>query len=779
MDELKIHVSSTAELAALQRTEAELKKQIDAAKAAGQGYKQLEKDLSDVQSKIAGLTSNKEASNVISEFSNEIPGANTALRALEGGLGTVAVALGGVFTAFEAAKKSIEAFAEAQLQVASLDAALANSGQFTDGYRAKLQDLARELQETTAIAEEDWLGALTTLTKFGADESNIDKYTEAVKNLAGFLGGDLHQAAFLFGKAMQGSTTMLGRYGIQVDDSMSRTEKLNSIMEQVAQRGAGQLEARASTLIGSWKGLGLATDDVFKSFGRLINNTGVLQEGMGILKSALTVANSAMGGTVAAAEGVTNKIILQGQSADEAASSLADYSAALETVKGRSDDVTSALAEQTKLIDDNAAQVRDLTKAQKDLALAQIEADTSLSKEDKIKARGEVEKRFADSDLNASIAAAKDKIAAREVAIKSLEEIAAANRANLDDQRVRTEAAHKAEVEAQAMADGFNKITEEKDKLQRELAARDKTQAKLAASGIVDLAAESDKSALRREIAELEEKEAVIGKTKEQIKKLGDEAKKTADIEAANLKAAEAAIGEENKKNAATQARLQADIDAEKSKTESRKQVAAVEAQTADIKVTSSATAAKKEADAAAAALAAKKEMLALEILINEAKAAGNQEELERLQWIKAQREAEAKGLADDEATRAANAASAASGAGTHKSSSDAGSSLRGGESKTKTSVGPDTNDAFSDNVPIGESLLDYYNDTKDRPVGAVNGKSILPDHPQPNTSGGQGAADTKAAADALAKQAHEHGQRRTHAHGRACHRHVCADRPI
>lgn len=82
----------------------------------------------------------------------------------------------------------------------------------------------------------------------------------------------------------------------------------------------------------------------------------------------------------------------------------------------------------------------------------------------------------------------------------------------------------------------------------------------------------------------------------------------------------------------------------------------------------------------------------------------------------------------------------------------------------TRRRRGVSTSDAFEENVPIGESLLDHYRANQARAVGAINGRSILPADPlsslrpepgaeDPTKSGAKnGAADIKAAADAISK---------------------------
>lgn len=762
------------------------------AKAAGDGFVEAERGLAKVgqaadkdvdslkrvQAEMATATAAQkeratssgsgDKNNFASELARDIPGANNALSALTGTLGTAAIAAGSTMAAFEAARRSIDAFAGAQLEVAKLDAALSTSGQFTDEYREKLQLLADQLQETTAISNDEWLGVLTTLTKFGADSSNIDQYSEAVKNLAGFLGGDLQTASFLFGKAMQGSTEMLGRYGIQVDKSKSQTEQLNDIMAQVAARGGGQLEAMAGTLSGSWKGLGLSTDDLFKSFGRIISETGVLQAVMTGLAADLQAANEMFFGTIKALDGTTNKIVLQSQTAEEAARSIAEYNKVLAETKGQSDAIVTSLAEQTKGIDDQATSVREITRAQKDLALAQVETDASLSKEDKVKARADVEKRFAAAELNASIATASDKIKAREDAIAKLEDLAAQNRQRLDEQRAKTAAAKKNEAEAQASADEINGIRKNLQEQQKALTAAKRALAEeqntdRAAGPNPEVTAEAELN-----IRNIERTIAALETQKQKIGEVNEEAKKFAQIEAANLAAAEAAFPDDAKANADAQARLAQENELEKAKAKTKQEVAAIDAETAKTKAAADAKSAADAAATAAATNAAKQEELAIETQLNEARALGNQKEVEKLEWLKEynriRRQTDSSGeslFSEEEARLSANASTAATHPqtdayakpGTKSPGTTAPGELATGSNYRRGLTQSDSSFEMAQADQSGGSLLDAYNATKNLAVGSQNGKSILPDDPKSSSPASSGDNPAATAAKDLADQ--------------------------
>lgn len=664
-------------------------------------------------------------------------------------LGKAAHLIAGVAAAWSGAAKAVSEYAESEREMAKLDAALANSGKLTAEYREQLQGLATDLQNSTGIADEKWTAALTTLTKFGADSSNIDRYAEAVKNLAGFLGGDIEQAAFLFGKAMQGSTEMLGRYGIEVDKTASQTAQLDSIMAQLAQRGAGQLEAQAGTLTGQWSQLGNATSDVFESFGGLIASTQVLQAVMSDITGILRSINDAMGISVPQTEGLSNKFIQQAASAQDVKAAVDEYAKTL----GDLDQANAAAQENTKaqieLLEQEAASTLAAAKAQKELALAKIEADSTLTKEAKAAARADIEKNFASTEIASEVALARDKVAAREAAIAQLEDAAAARRAELAAQRQRVESARETQAASQASGDRLAKLTADEQKIQAQLnKLLDQRTANQQNLGEDIVNTELGKS-LDREIQTYQTALARIRAQQSSITDADKNARAAAEKEAAKLAQLEASTAAQDKKDATLAARLARENASDKAKADSAQKVATIEAQTADVKATQAIAQARAQDEE----LARKKELLELEIQINEAKATGNTTELARLEAIKAQSQATASGLTADQARRSANAAALLTPGIKDKSAPYSAP----GElfPTTNRRRGIIESDAFGENalnLPPGGSLLDQYKANQSRPVGAINGKSILPADPSSSGSNaGSGiAGEAKSAASAI-----------------------------
>ena len=666
---------------------------------------------------------------------------------LTAALGKAAPVIAGIAAAWSTAAKSVSEYSAAEQEMAKLDAALANSASLTGEYRAQLQGLASDLQNSTGIADEKWTAALTTLTKFGADSTNIDQYSEAVKNLAGFLGGDIEQAAFLFGKAMQGSTEMLGRYGIEVDKSATQTAQLDSIMAQLAQRGGGQLEAQAGTLSGQWNQLTNATSDIFESFGGLIAQTQLLQATMDGVTGILRAVNDAMGISIPQTEGLSNKFVQQAASADQLKLAVDAYRETLTTTTEASTSAQAAANAEIEVLDRQTTAALDLAKAQKELALAKVEADSSLNAEQKATARADIEKNFASTEIAAQVNLAKDKVAARENAIKQLEDAAAARRTELDAQRQRTEDARAKQASSQASGDKLAKLTGDEQKIQAELA---KVRQQFAANSEMFDNFSGTKTG-QDQAAQIRNYETALARINDQKSGITDadkNARAAADIEAAKLQDLEAQTAAEDKKSAALAARLARENEADKARAETASNVAEIEAQTADVKSSQAIAAAKSQDEE----IARKKRLLDLELAMNEAKATGNTTELARLQALKAAETATANGLTPDQARRAANAAALQTPGITPASAPYAPPGTQAGDlfSGTTRRKGVSSSDAFNEsalNLPPGGSLLDQYKANQSRPVGSINGQSILPADPTSSAKGGN-AEGLNAAAD-------------------------------
>lgn len=331
---------------------------------------------------------------VVGDALGEIPGVGAITRVLNGGKGLVglgAMGAGGVF-------KSLAEFGQAQDVWAGVDAALAQTQQLTDANREAINNYAGELQKLTGISDETWAAVMGDIIQFGGSVDQVNQHADAVKNYAGLLKGNVAAASEGYRKALSGNFMAFTRLGFEMDKNASQTENLARLWEFLAQRGGGQLEARAKTLSGQWRILQNNVGDVFEAFGRGIAATGVVQNVLWALgKSAEWVA-SAAGGAVPKLEGLSNAQAKTITTAEDAAAAADGHAVAIDRVKDASDKATAALekqqatAERLAAFEDKKADLemaRDLErlKARRDLPAAQ-----KLVEEQRIRAAAEQRK---------------------------------------------------------------------------------------------------------------------------------------------------------------------------------------------------------------------------------------------------------------------------------------------------------------------------------------------------------------------------------------------------
>jgi ABC-type transporter Mla subunit MlaD len=332
-----------------------------------------------------------------------IPGVGTAL-------GAVASAAGVVGVAMATASKALREFAEAEKGIAGLDAALANFGHLTEENRERLQGLAAELQATTAIADDEWVAVLTKLVQFGAKPESIGMDVEAVKNLAGVVG-DLGTAAGLYSKALQGNFEALSRYGIKVKD-------LDELQRIAAERGGGQLEARARTLGGLFDRLGNATSDFFESLGQGIAKSGLAQAVLGSLADIMGGLAERLGGAYASFQTFNRETA-------GAAEALAAYKTQAQQVLDLTARQVDALKAESKLLSEKQRILDQLTDSQSAMDLARVDlqvATGQMTEPEAIKARAGIRFGAAKEKIQREQATATSQLQLERDAVAAMEE---------------------------------------------------------------------------------------------------------------------------------------------------------------------------------------------------------------------------------------------------------------------------------------------------------------------------------------------------------------------
>ena len=217
--------------------------------------------------------------------------ANKLGKVLKAGLGAAAAAVSiGALTS--AMKSSIEAFRVQEEAEAQLRGALLATGKASGSTATDIKKLASELQGVTTFGDEATIKATALLQSLGDLESDgLQSIIPLVQDFATGMGMDLTNAAQLVGKTLGSSTNALSRYGIQIDATAPKQEKLEQLTGALNEKFGGLSKEMANTASGSLTQMTNAFGDLQETLGeRLLSNMDGL---IGKLTNFITNANSA------------------------------------------------------------------------------------------------------------------------------------------------------------------------------------------------------------------------------------------------------------------------------------------------------------------------------------------------------------------------------------------------------------------------------------------------------------------------------------------------------
>lgn len=207
---------------------------------------------------------------------------NSALDLASRGLSVIRAGLESVAGFLETAISKSQGEEETFLR---LNATLRASRQFTDAYAAGLKGLADRLEAVTGVSS-DTVGATETLlVALGAAPREIEPLLRSAITLSRTFDVDLGQAARRLILGVNGNSEALSKFGITVDKTASRTQRLAQIQREVTTSFAdptavanyGLLVANVSTEF----------DNLQKAIGRVVTDTPELRALLTVTAQAL------------------------------------------------------------------------------------------------------------------------------------------------------------------------------------------------------------------------------------------------------------------------------------------------------------------------------------------------------------------------------------------------------------------------------------------------------------------------------------------------------------
>ena len=158
-------------------------------------------------------------------------------------IGLGLTALGGGITALGAS--AVKSAQEEAIGINQLDQALQNVGSSYDSQAAAIEKVIAAQQNKTNFGDEQQRVALMNLISISGDYEKSMAALPAVLDLAAGKNMDLSAASTLVARAVNGETSALTRYGIQVEKGAGATEVLTAIMAKFG----GQAESAADPMV--------------------------------------------------------------------------------------------------------------------------------------------------------------------------------------------------------------------------------------------------------------------------------------------------------------------------------------------------------------------------------------------------------------------------------------------------------------------------------------------------------------------------------------------------
>lgn len=165
---------------------------------------------------------------------------------------------------------SIKAYGESEQAITRLNQALHNQGIRSKSVSEELQKFASQLQSVTTFSDEAVMGVQAMLVNMGLTGEALRSATIATLNYAAATGKDAAEGVNLLGQAVAGRGMELKRYGIDITDAKTGTERMAIAVNGLNQKFAGQAEAMRQTTLGGFVGMKNALDDLQEVIGSML-----------------------------------------------------------------------------------------------------------------------------------------------------------------------------------------------------------------------------------------------------------------------------------------------------------------------------------------------------------------------------------------------------------------------------------------------------------------------------------------------------------------------------
>lgn len=162
-------------------------------------------------------------------------------------------------------KDSVQAYGESESAITKLSLAVGSKAV------PALTAYAAQIQKTTSFNDESVVALQTQLAQFGVMPEAINDATGALVDYAAATGKDLPSAATVLGQAMAGNARELKRYGIEIRETDTRTQRLEKATDGLRKLFGGMAEEMGNTQVGNFNRMKNALGEVKEQVGRLFS----------------------------------------------------------------------------------------------------------------------------------------------------------------------------------------------------------------------------------------------------------------------------------------------------------------------------------------------------------------------------------------------------------------------------------------------------------------------------------------------------------------------------
>jgi phage-related protein len=165
---------------------------------------------------------------------------------------------------------SVQEATDSEQAFKNLSEAVNRSGTAWSTVESATRSYLTQLQATTVYSDEALAGMVERLLTFGMTYEEAMAAAGAALDLAAAKHMDLESAASLVGKAIDGNSATLKRYGVDVEVVKDATDKFTPVITALNEQFGGAAQAQAQTYVGIQERLKNATSELGEKIGGIL-----------------------------------------------------------------------------------------------------------------------------------------------------------------------------------------------------------------------------------------------------------------------------------------------------------------------------------------------------------------------------------------------------------------------------------------------------------------------------------------------------------------------------